>query len=375
MKIGVDCRMYSSNFTGVGRCTYEVVKSYIEENKKQGYPHELVLFFNEPEYSSFEESKNVKKILVNAKHYSLAEQIGFAKKLYKEKLDLVHFPHFNHPILYRKPFIVTIHDLTLSLYPGKKMTKWYHRLAYHIVIRNAVKKAKKIIAVSRNTKNDIIRFLRVDPKKITVIHNGLTKEFTFIHDVTKFDKTLKKYKIKKPFLLYTGNWRDHKNLVRLVKAFKILKEKYYFDFNLVLTGKENSFYPEVKQTIKDLELENEIILPGLVSEEELVYLYNAAFIYVFPSLYEGFGLPPLEAMACGTPVVASFSSSMPEILKDNVVYFDPYDEKDLAEKIQKLHTDVKLQTELIGKGMDLVKEYNIDDMTKKTYKLLTEINV
>ncbi len=146
MKIGIDCRIYSSNFTGIGRYTYELVQHFIQLNQKLKNPNELILFFNNPEYENFQKhknDKNIKKILVNSPHYSFSEQTKFLKILNKQNLDIVHFPHFNVPIFYRKPFIVTIHDLTLTLFNGRKMTKFYHRWAYNLTIKNAVKKAKK----------------------------------------------------------------------------------------------------------------------------------------------------------------------------------------------------------------------------------------
>ena len=234
MKIGIDCRMFNSSFTGIGRYTFELVKHISKINKTLPHPHQIILFFNNPAYKGFKTSDlNIKKVLVNAKHYSYDEQTRFCRKLYKENLDIVHFPHFNIPILYRRPYIVTIHDLTLSLFPGQKMNKWYHRFAYHLVIKNAVKKAKKIIAVSYSTKEDLAELLKVNKEKIKVIYNGISEEFKIIEDSSKIDKTLKKYKIDKQFLLYTGVWRDHKNLPRLIKAFKILKNK---NLDLQLVG-------------------------------------------------------------------------------------------------------------------------------------------
>ena len=157
MRIGLDCRIYSSKFTGLGRYTYELVENFTKLNGRLKNPHELILFFNNPEFQEFPNHPHVQKILVNCKHYSLKEQTTFLAKLNKEKLDLVHFPHFNVPIFYNKPFTVTIHDLTLTHFPGRKMTKWYHRLAYHLTIKHAIKKSRKIISVSNHTKEDLIK--------------------------------------------------------------------------------------------------------------------------------------------------------------------------------------------------------------------------
>jgi len=370
MRIGIDCRLFSSNFTGIGRYTHELVDNIIELNRKLKEPHQLVLFFNNPEYHNFKTIAPIKKVLVNAKHYSLKEQTRFLRILNKEKLDHVHFPHFNVPILYRRPYTVTIHDLTLSLFPGRKMTKWYHRLAYYFTIKNATKRAKKIISVSKNTKEDIIKYLKRDPGKIEVIYHGINSNFKLIEDAHKLDKTLHKYHIKKQFLLYAGVWRNHKNLPGLIRAFKMLKEKN-IDLQLVITGKSDPNYPEVKNTVKKLDLKNEVIFPGLVEEKELIHLYNAAFIFVFPSLYEGFGLPPLESMRCGTPVVASNTSSVPEVCgEDNALFFDPHNTEDIAEKIETLYKDADLQAELIERGIQHTATFTWEKMAKKTFDVI-----
>lgn len=385
LRIGIDCRMFSSAFTGIGRYTYELVTRFIMFNDTQDHPHQLVLFFNEPEFANFTTtSPNVEKVLVNAHHYSLSEQTTFAFKLYKENLDLVHFPHFNVPILYRRPYVLTIHDLILSLFPGKKMNKWYHRLAYNLTIKNATHRAKQIIAVSESTKKDLEKLLNIPAEKVRVIYNGISSIFHHMVapiDLKKVETTLEKYSIKQPFFLYTGVWRNHKNLVNLIKGFS------EFSINnaasagapaappaplLVLTGRPDPHYPEIPAIIKSLHLENHIIMPGLVSEDELVHLYNAAEIYIFPSLYEGFGLPPLEAMACGTPVAASSASCIPEICgQENALFFDPQSPQDIAKKITQLYNDKDLSIKLSAKGLAHAQSFSWDTAAKETWKVLS----
>lgn len=374
MRIGIDCRIFSSRFTGIGRYTYELVRHFIKLNDEQNLKHEIILFFNQPEYKHFTPpNPSVKKILVSSPHYSLKEQTTFLHKLNQEKLDIVHFPHFNVPLLYRKPYVVTIHDLTLSFFPGRKMTKWYHRLAYNITIKNAVKTARKIIAVSENTKQDIIENLNIEAKKIHTIYNGISEIF-HIKDPLKTAHTLKKYRIKSPFLLYTGVHRNHKNLPRLVEALNILLTEKNLDLHLVITGKPDPLYPEVQKTVKKFHLENQVTFTNLVSEDELVDLYNAALTYVFPSLYEGFGFPPLESMRCGTPVAASNTSSIPEICgEENAIYFDPYSANEIADKIALLYKNSQLQVELIEKGIQHSAKFNWTTCAKKTFQLLTHV--
>ncbi|MFT7183847.1 MAG: glycosyltransferase involved in cell wall biosynthesis, partial [Oceanicoccus sp.] len=349
MRIGIDARMYSTTFTGIGRYVYELVKHLTEIDKKNEY----VLFMNRPEYDEFKPpNKRVTKVLVKAKHYSFAEQTRYLFKLRGKKLDLMHFTHFNTPILYGGKSVVTIHDLTLSFFPGKKMNSWTHRKAYEMVLHRSVKHASRIIAVSQHTKKDLIAVTQAGSAKIEVIYEGVDEQFKPRPDKEAIRDMIKKYGITKDYILYAGVWRSHKNVVNLIKAFALLREAASFDPQLVITGSDDPHYPEVKRTVRELGLEHDVIFPGLVPEDELVALYQAAHIYSFPSLYEGFGLPPLEAMRCGTPVAASSTSCIPEICGEgNALFFDPLDPEDISNTLLKLWIDEDLRKELRERGL------------------------
>jgi len=313
LKIGIDARMFSDAFTGIGRYNYELTKRLFTQKTLDGKKLEWVIFLNDPQFGEFDFPAQVKKVRVNAGHYSGAEQSKFLAQLYKENCDLVHFTHFNLPLGYIKPFVVTIHDTTISFYPGKKMNAWWRKAAYGAVIRRAVRASRHIITVSAHTKSDVVKLFKANGDKISPIHIAPSSEFKPVSEALQ-QAVKQKYALTHEFLLYTGNWREHKNLVGLVKAFGVLKKDSQFkNLQLVITGKEDPFYPEVKQTIKDLNLEASIKLVGLVSIEDLVALFNAATVYVCPSFYEGFGLPPIEAMGCGTPVATSNTASLPEV--------------------------------------------------------------
>lgn len=360
MRIGIDCRIFSSRYTGIGRYTFEMVRHLAKINEHLKFPHEFILFMRKDEFENFTPPPCAKKILADIGHYSIAEQLKFPGIIQKENPDIMFFPHFNVPVLYRGPFIVTIHDLTLHFFPKRDFKGKINKFFYQIVIKSAVRRARKVIAISENTKNDIIKYLKISSQKIAVIYNGVGEEFTITNEKSPFDKE---------FLLYTGVWRYHKNLVGLLNAFLIVSGK--IDARLVITGKPDPQYPEVKETVKNLGLEDKVIFTGHVDEKELVRLYNCAKIYVFPSFYEGFGLPPLEAMKCGTPVVASNTSSIPEICgQNNALFFDPYDINDIAQKIEKLWTDADLQAELIKKGMSHAAKFTWQSAAERVYNLL-----
>jgi glycosyltransferase involved in cell wall biosynthesis len=371
MKIGIDCRIYSSKFTGIGRYVYELTNRLTDLNDD----YEYYLFFNKPEFDKYDPpSKKFKKILADAPIYSLREQLHFNKILKKQNLDLMHFTHFNAPILYNRPSIVTIHDLTLSFYPGKKKRSLFHRLAYAITLRSAVKKAKKVITISENSKKDLMELVGTPEDKIEVIYQGVSDKFKKINDRERIKNTLKKFGLdNSPFFLYTGVWRSHKNLPNMLKAFKEVLKFTKDDIKLVITGKEDPHYPEVRDLPAKLGIEDNVIFPGLVDEDELVDLYNAASIYIFPSLYEGFGLPPLEAMACETPVAASEASSIPEVCgKGNAAYFNPNDFHDMAQIIFALYNDKGMQADLVSRGLLRVGEFSWQTMAELTHNLYIE---
>lgn len=365
MKIGIDARFFSSQFTGIGRYVYELTRNIFELDEKNEY----VLFMNEPHFSEFKPPNGrVRKVLARAKHYSLAEQTRFLKVLNGENLDLMHFTHFNAPIFYRRPFVVTIHDLTLEFFPGKKMRRFYQRLGYQLVLRNAVKKARRIIALSKNTAKDLTELLGVDQRRISVIYAGVDSLFRQLEQ-SELTACAARLAFDKPFFLYTGVWRDHKNLARLIKAFGSLVRNKNLEANLVITGREDPFYPEIKELVRKLKLGDRVIFSGLVDENTLLCLYNLAQVYVFPSLYEGFGLPPLEAFACGTPVCASNAACIPEICADAAVFFDPYDIPDMAEKMLLAWQDQDLRRGLITRGLERVKDFSWRKMAQETLQV------
>jgi glycosyltransferase involved in cell wall biosynthesis len=303
--------------------------------------------------------------LANIPWYGLKEQLKMLKIIAKEHLDLTHFPHFNVPVFYNKPFIVTIHDLILLNYPSARATtlgpiKFFLKyFFYRIVIRHAIKKSKSIIVPSQFVKRDILKRFKVNAEKIKVVYEGTT--FTRTVLVKGKDGPCKNY------FLYVGNAYPHKNLDGLIKAFEIFNKNK--EYNLVLIGKDDYFKKRLKKEFS----EKNIIFKDFVSDEELAEFYRSATAYVFPSFSEGFGLPGIEAMACGIPVLASNSSCLPEIYGDAALYFDPKNINQMAEKMEKIASDENLRAELIKKGFEQIKKYDWKKMTEEIVKIYKEL--
>ncbi|MBU4099707.1 glycosyltransferase family 4 protein, partial [Patescibacteria group bacterium] len=269
--IGIDARMHGYAQTGIGNYIRHLLEYIFKQDKKNNY----VIFLMPEEYDNFIlPNGRIKKVKVSAKWYSWKEQLLFPFQLYKEKLDLIHFTHFNSPILYFKKSIITIHDITPFFFPGHKMKSLIRKIGFRAVFFSSVKKASKVIAVSQNTKNDIIKYFGIKENKIKVIYEGADEQFQTIDDYNKIEKLKEKYNIIKPFIFYTGVWRNHKNLVGLIKAFDIIKNKHKLDYQLALGGKEDLYYPEVRKTWGELGLENEIIRTGFIDQKELALFYN-----------------------------------------------------------------------------------------------------
>jgi len=371
--------MYSSGFTGIGRYTFELIRHLAKLDSED----EFVCFLNPAEFETFTPpASNFRAVRVDAPHYSLTEQTRFLQKLNSEKLDLAHFTHFNSPLFYRGKFVTTIHDLTLSFFPGKKMNDFFHRLAYNLVLSRGVARARKIIAVSKNTKKDLQNLLQTPAEKIKVVWNGVGREFTPSTPTELSRKQLeKKFGISQNYLLYTGVWRDHKNILGLLSAVAKSREKNLssrkrgWSGELVITGKKNPVYaPEIFAKVKELDLRKTVVFTGLVSDEDLRKLYQNARVFVFPSFYEGFGLPPLEAMSCGIPVAASNSSSIPEVCGEkNAEFFNPKNMEEMTAKIQKVWEDESLRKRLIENGLKRVLDFSWRKMAEETLQVYREV--
>jgi glycosyltransferase involved in cell wall biosynthesis len=364
-KIGIDARFCTAKATGIGRHVFELIKGIAEIDKN----NEFHIFLNEEQYESFVcPGKNFYKHKTKSKHYSFSEQLGFWRQLESYKFDLMIFPHFNAPILYSRPFVVTIHDLTLHKFPGGKKRDIISKLAYRLLIHTVVRKAKHCFAVSENTKRDMMKYLKISSEKITVAYNGVSQRFSPIHDVDRLKKFRIKHQLPEKYILYTGVFRSHKNIERLIDAYAMCKKNHSeFQLSLVLAGPHDSASTDIPERIKRYGLEKDIFLTGFFPEEEMQELYSASTAYIFPSLYEGFGIPPIEAMQCEVPVACSNTSSLPEVCGDAVLYFDPYNTKEISEALFQISNDEKLRKDLVEKGKKQSQKFSWKDMVFKMY--------
>ncbi len=289
--------------------------------------------------------------------HSYLDHLRFPMYLRSLKPDLVHIPLNRVPLLMIRPYVVTVHDM-VNLYYGEKTISAAHMLLRRFRFRRGLARANRVIAVSEATKRDVANLMGVPPGRITRVYNAPDPGFLGRDPAEGEEerrRIMERYQIDRPFLLYAGAIRHHKNIPRLVEAFAVLREQLaahpvYSDLRLVIIGDTISEYPAVRQAVLKSKMEHAVRFLGFVPFETLRCFYEAAVAFVFPSRHEGFGLPPLEAMACGTPVVTSNVSSLPEVAGDAAMLVNPGNVFDIARGIRDVLTDEPLRAELIRRG-------------------------
>jgi len=341
-KILFDGRFLSLSHAGLGRYSCEILKNILKTSSDFSYTVLVTKgtkFDNDLSRVIYEQGENVEIIETDIAHYSIGEQTKLSSLIKSIRSDLVHFPHFNHPALYNGRFVVTIHDLTLSQYSERGGL--FKRSLYRIVINHAAKASRKILAVSNFVRDEIAQEFKLPKSKIVTTYNGIDDIFTKITNPRTLKK-VEKYGLMSPYILSVGQWRSHKNLLRLVRAFAMVikNPKIPRNLELVFAGRDDPKYPELKALVRDLELDNRVKFTGFVADEDLPVIYNNALAFCFPSLSEGFGLPGLEAQACGTPVISSDKTCLPEIYGKAALYFDPESIDDIAHKTLEVYREI-----------------------------------
>ena len=355
LKIAIDARMVSKS--GIGTCIQHWLRD-VGYSVVLGDPADLNIY----------KGCVPKHIPFISGIYGYKEQLRFPyKKLRKEKPDILHIPHCNIPLFYRGKMMVTVHDLTHLVHPEFLPMKLAH-LYFKFIFWFVCKRANRIMADSESTKNDLLRFFKVNEKKITVVPLGVGKEFVR-KDKSEYDYLYTKFDIPrdKKIILYVGNLLPHKNLDGLLEGFAKMQGRE--NCRLVLVGKAFSGRT-VNTREKDLGIEGLTIHAGMVSQEDLVNFYNLANLFVLPSLYEGFGLPILEAFACGTPVACSNTSSMPEVGGDLATYFDPMDVQSIA---QALEASINSKGKLDERIFAWVSKFSWEQSGKRVREIAEEV--
>jgi glycosyltransferase involved in cell wall biosynthesis len=317
---------------------------------------------------------NFRAVREPAGAYSVREQFAIPNDLRREHADLFHAPHYVLPALTPCRSVVTIHDcihLRFPQYLPSRLGYAYARTS----LWTATHRARRVITVSEASKRDILRYFRIPESRIDVIYNAIDERFWQEPSGDEMERVRQRYQLTAPFVLYAGNIKPHKNLERLIEAFHLLRQENagLRDVQLLIIGDEISKYATLRRAVHRHKLHKFVRFFGFVSDQTLAALYRLADVFVFPSLYEGFGLPPLEAMASGTPVITSNVSSLPEVAGDAALMIDPYEPAAIADAMRRVLTDAALRADLRARGLARARGFSWERSIRRVHEIYREV--
>ncbi len=368
MRIAIDARAFG--WTGIGR----YIRNLLVGLAGISSPHEFVVLLAPGDMEKFAALKREKLNAqftaqpVEKTYYSLREQTVLLWQLLRVQADVFHFTHFNRPLFFPRASVVTIHDTTRFVFPGEQRQSLWQQLAYEWVFTRAVRTSRAVICVSQTTRTELTQLPLNIPAPLPVIYEGVESQFFVSPSALSRQKVRMLLGTSDPYLLFVGVWMSHKNLPRLLEAFaQVLKMRS--TLKLVLTGKPKPGYNDILELVRKLGIEANVIFAGFVPEALLPALYAEAACFVFPSLYEGFGLPPLEAAAVGTPVITSNVSSLPEIMGDAAYYVNPEYTPGIAAGIAEVLSNEKFRQRLITAGKKQAAKFTWERAAREHVKV------
>jgi glycosyltransferase involved in cell wall biosynthesis len=315
---------------------------------------------------------NFRAVAERARPYSAAEQVTIPARLLAERIDLFHTPHYVLPPLVPCRSVVTIHDCIHLLFRQYLPNRFAYAYA-RAVMWSATRRSDRILTVSEASKRDILRQFRVASDKVSVIPNAIDDRFLSLPDDESQVLVRERFQIEGDFLLYAGNIKPHKNVERLIDAFHLLHREGFDHLTLIVIGDDVSQYATLRHAVHRYKLHKAVRFLGYVSPDTMAALYRAATVFVFPSLYEGFGLPPLEALAMGTPVVTSNVSALPEVVGDAAVLIDPYDPASIADGVRRILVDPVLRADLRRRGPCRAREFSWERSVRQVLDIYRDV--
>lgn len=365
MLIAFDCRIIrDKNPAGISRVVLEFLREVLSADRRNEY----ILIFENEELKDFvihflrNVKKTVKILIIPFGIISFGDVFELPKILESRKVDIYYLPYYMTSPFHRKKYkvIITVFDLMHFFYPNLKMNlirKIYHR--FIIGQKMVFRRVDKIITISINTSRDLVKMFKINTRKIKMIYMGVGKSFRPTNLRISQRMMKEKFNINRKYILYVGRNEPHKNIKGLIVAYNLLSERIKERFCLVIVGKEDPKYiDDVRSLVYKYNLENQVFFTGYVEEDDLPYIYSGASVYVQPSFYEGFGLPIIEAMSCGVPVVCSNTSSLPEVGGDAALYSEPYDVQKMSENITAILEDETYRKEMIERGLRQSKNFS-----------------
>jgi len=380
MKIVIDIRvLMDSQYSGVAEYVLNLLRAIFELDQINQY----ILFYNssKPVKVPVFDYPNV-RLVTRAIPNKVLNYLGFKllqyptiEKLIGEKFDLFFMPHLNFVALnHGQKSILTIHDLSFLRYPD--FFSWRKNI-WHWAINatGLIKRFNHVVAVSEATKRDLIEFSHIEPNKVSVIYGGVSNQYHPIDDQDQLNKVRLKYQLPEKFILFLGTVEPRKNLMALIKAYEILRRDQpdSANFALVIAGAKGWCSDEVFRAIDASDFKRDIKVLGYIDQADKPALYNLAELFAFPSFYEGFGFPPLEAMACGTPVVSAWGTSLAEIIGDSTLLTDPYNPQELAQALSTVINNRPLTQKLSQAGLKQAAKFNWSASAEQYLELFNKL--
>ena len=372
MRIAIDIRKI--NEFGVGTYIWNLVRNLGAIDDRNQY---LLIGSQRNFHELGPLPPNFKQLYMPSKDTVWKNHWAIPMALRREKVDVTHIPHRDAPFSVPTRLVVTIHDCVHLLFPLEDASKFQNYRGY-LRTKRVVSAAKHILTVSNSTKADLIHILDVPESKISVVHNALDERFAFSQEIEERKQVLERYQLNDPFVLYSGRIRPHKNVHRLIEAFAVLKNELadddrYRNLKLIIIGDELSKHQYLRLTVIRSGVQQDVRFFGFVPYPILRVFYQSAALFAFPSLYEGFGLPPLEAMANRAPVIASNTSSLPEVLDDAAILVNPENVFDIARGMKLILLDDVLRQKLIQKGIEQAAKFSWKVAAQKVVEIYERV--
>ena len=368
MRIAIDARKLRDY--GIGTYVRNLLRHLARIDQSTEY---VVLCHGEDCQAIGELGDNFRAIQEQSRGYSVREQITVPLDLRRERVDLFHAPHYVLPPLTPCKSVVTIHDCIHLRFPQYLPNKLGYAYARGFLWM-ATHQSNRILTVSEASKRDILDYFRVAPEKIDVIYNGIDELFSALPAEDDVANVRERYQLNDPFILYAGNIKPHKNLERTIEAFHLLRRSAQFEqVKLLIIGKEITRYAALRHAVHRHKLHKYVRFFGFVPDRTLAILYRLAAVFVFPSLYEGFGLPPLEAMASGTPVITSNVSSLPEVVGDAALLVDPLQPEAIADAMRRVLTDATVRNDLRIRGLARARQFSWERSIRRVREIYGEV--
>jgi glycosyltransferase involved in cell wall biosynthesis len=376
MRIGIDARVIRK-YPGLGRVCYNLIKEIAIIDKRNEY----IIFGKHPSLNFLEGHRNFRYTDIDFPVLSARTLFLLQRIIKREGVELFYSPFQVTTIFPPCPMVITVHDMMDLFYPDAFSHHPFYinyalRTYFRFVIPKSIRNATMITSVSESTKRDILKYFHVPEDKVEVIHNGVEEKFSPVKDEHLLTMVKEKYNLPDRFVLYLGSTKPYKNLDGTLEAFSKLKKKNINSNNhiyLVIGGLRHFSSSDLEKKLRELGIENDFLNIGYISEEDLPSVYSRAEVFLFPSIWEGFGLPALEAMACGTPVVTSNTSSLPEVVGEAGIMVDPKDTTSIAEALYRILNNRAIRKELSGKGIKEAKKFSWRMAAEKLLKVFSAV--